>query len=152
MRYRLRTMLIAVIICAFIANAIASERNASRQVLELDASVMTALKKITPEVSERFDIDYLFAPSDVLSGYSLTRVTHSASSVLTGPRFVLYDIYVDDQASIAVNIEATWYYLNYGKPKILIDFSPSRGNQWLARKLEAELAASVGAQVKTSKR
>ena len=59
MRFRLRTLLIAVLLCAILANAIASERYASKEVSELDVALVTSLKKLNPEVSERFDIDYL---------------------------------------------------------------------------------------------
>ena len=118
MRYRLRTLLIAVIICTILANAIASERNASSQVIELDAAVITALKKLNPEVVEHFDIDYLSVPGDDLSCYDIFSVKHSANSLFIGPSWVRRVVCVDDCAAVAINIEAPWYYLYCGSPKI----------------------------------
>ena len=65
--------------------------------------------------------------------------TGADGSFLSGPRKIKRVLHVVDHASIEVNIEAPWYYLYSGKPTISIDFSQSRGNQWLAEKLEAEL-------------
>ena len=142
MRFRLRTLLIAVIIGAIIANAIASERNASQKVIELDDAVLTTLKSISPEVIERFDIDWMIDPDDDLSCYDFFSVRHSANSLFIGPRWVRRVVCVDDYAEVAINIEAPWYYVYCGNPKISIDFTPSRGNQWLAKKLAAELVAN----------
>jgi len=73
LRYKLRTLLIIVILCAVLANAIGAERNASKQVVELDAAVMTALERISPEVTEYFDVDYLNDSSDGQSCYQISR-------------------------------------------------------------------------------
>ena len=149
MRYRLRTLLVAIVLCAIIANAIASERNATKQVIQLDAAVMIALAKLNPEVSERFDVDYLNDSDDELSSYLFRGnvVTASVSDVLFGPRKIDRVIQVEDQAEIVIRIAAPWYCLWSGTPEISIDFSPSRGNRWLAERLEAELKANTNTRL-----
>ena len=141
MRYRLATLLIAVTLCAILANAIASERKASQQVLELNAAVVTALEKLNPEVTERFDIDYLNESSNMLYVYNMT-IARSGGSFLDGPRRIIRTLEPGRQAEVTIEIEAPSYFPSYGTPKISIDYSPSRGNQWLAKKLKAELIAN----------
>ena len=149
MRYRLRTLLIAVLLLAVLANAIASERRASKQVLELDAAVLAALEKLNPEVSERFDIDYLNEPINKLLVYNML-TAKSGGTFLSGPRRILRTLQPGDQADVSIKIEAPWYFFSYRTPEILIDFSSSRGNRWLAKRLEAELFASDGVKPRVS--
>ena len=152
MRYRLRTLLVAIVLCAIIANAIASERNATKQVIQLDAAVMIALAKLNPEVSERFDVDYLNDSDDELSSYLFRGniATASVGGVLSGQRKIERVIRVEDQAAVTVEIKAPWSYLCCGMPEVSIDFSPSRGNQWFARRLASELIAENDFKVRLS--
>jgi len=101
---------------------------------------MTALERISPEVTEYFDVDYLNDSSDGQSCYQISRSGPLlVGSFLTGPHKVHRLLTVGDQAEIAIEIEAPWYYLSCGKPRVALDFSPNRGNEWLAKRLETEL-------------
>ena len=145
MRYRLRTLLVAIVLCAILANAIASGKNATKQVKQLDAAVMIALAKLNPEVSERFDVDYLFASDEGMSSYNIGSKTSFMwlGGFLPFPPKIERVVHVEEQAEVVIKIESRWYYLWSGTPEISIDFSPSRGNRWLAERLEAELNTST---------
>ena len=141
MRYRLRTLLIIVPIFAILACAIGSEQSAVQQTAEIDAATLAALKEISPETCEQFDVDYLFAidddsPSNIWI-YDVTLKDH----FLTGPRKIQRILRISDQVDMTIQVQTPWYYIYCGKPEISIHASQSRGDQWLAKRLKKELLA-----------